>query len=46
MQNAETQRSLANENMEIHRYEVQESVKDLNDIKTKMELQRQEIEHL
>ena len=29
---------MANENMELHRYEVQESVKDLNDIKTKMEL--------
>ena len=34
------------EEFELKRYEVQESAKDLNDIKVKMDVQTQEIEHL
>ena len=44
--NAEHQRAKAAENYELQRYEVQESNKDLNDIKTKMEAQVVEIDHL
>ena len=36
---AEQQRVRATENYELQRYEVQESHKDLNDIKVKMEKQ-------
>ena len=34
------------EEFELKRYEVQEGAKDLNDIKVKMDVQAQEIEHL
>ena len=34
------------EEFELKRYEIQESAKDLNDIKVKMDVQAQEIGHL
>ena len=43
---AQQQQAKATEEFELKRYEVQESNKDLNDVKTKMEVQNQEIEHL
>lgn len=46
LRNAEAQRVKANENYELGRYEQQETYKDFNDIKTKMEVQVTEIEHL
>lgn len=39
LRTAEQQRASATENFELSRYEIQESAKDLNDIKTKMEVQ-------
>ena len=43
---AQRSQAKAIEGFELQRYEVQESNKDLNDVKTKMEVQTQEIEHL
>lgn len=46
LRTADTKRTQAQDNYELKRYEVQESAKDLNDVKTKMDVQTQEIEHL
>lgn len=46
LRTAEMQRSKATDNYELQRYEVQESIKDLNSVKAKMEIYEQQIEHL
>ena len=43
---AQQQSTKAIEEFELKRYEIQESAKDLNDFKLKMDVQTQEIEHL
>lgn len=46
LQNAEQQRAKIHDEFELSRYQNQEGVKDLNEIKVKLDVYKQDIEHL